>query len=181
MRVVGLFLCPETKKRQYVDRGQAEAEIGRIRQRAVNPTYVPARAYQCPHCDYWHLTSLTDQAARIPVAAWHEIVGTPGQPLDRKAERRDTLAAIREDQAIIGARIDEGEALHVATRAGHGSGTVTAVDLYDRFQARRKDLGWPHLSRLVVSRWPSGTPDKMLTEIGFYQPDRSTLKAQSVD
>ena len=164
MRTTGLFLCHKTKKRQYADGPQAKAELKRIQERPQTAK-TPSRAYECPHCGYWHLTSLTDATARFPAAPWHQIVGVAGQPIERPSERKDVLAVMRTDRSLIGARVDEGVVLDLAyTTAGT---PASAVDLYERLKARREQMGWEQFTRLVVSRWPAQTPDGMLARSVF--------------
>lgn len=157
----GLFLCHKTQKRQYTRR-QADQAIERA---AANTGRVPKRAYECPHCDSWHLTSLDHNTASIRTTPWHRALHHGDSQTLTAPERRAVDRVMRRDRALRGARIESGS-IHLAFTTGTNP-AISALDVFDNLKA----IPDTTVTRFTVSVWPRDTPHHLLADAGFYTPD----------
>ncbi|WP_367136457.1 MULTISPECIES: hypothetical protein [Streptomyces] len=48
--------CPRTRKASFEDESDARTFLVKVGLGAPAGTPIPHRAYDCPHCDYWHVS-----------------------------------------------------------------------------------------------------------------------------
>lgn len=67
--------CDHNGKRCHVTEGDAERQMYTWWRNARSGEKRAIHSYRCPHCGYWHLTSMTQQA-------WESSAGGCDEPVD---------------------------------------------------------------------------------------------------
>lgn len=171
LNLTGIFICPDTGKRQYETERAATAAIERAADQAGN---VPVRCYVCPHCGLWHLTSTKEGELQVRRQRDWWQVGPPRQPAPAMTpsmkQRLGPVIADRRRNMVYGARLeDDRHTLHLAVRRGqepeqrYQMVEHNAVLLFTDLRAR-----FSYLHHIRLSWWPPGTPARMLLDLGFY-------------